>query len=222
MPIVSFLKNARMRLTDREPVVVGGLTPMTSIDYPGQLSAVVFCQGCPWRCGYCHNHHLLARDEGSIGWGAVMDLLHRRQGLLDAVVFSGGEPTLQAGLKQAMQQVRELGYLVGLHTAGPYPERLAEVLPLVDWVGMDLKAPFRDYEGTTRVPGSGQKALRSARMLIDSGVAHQFRTTVHPGLLDRTDVRQLSRDLQEMGARQHVIQSCNTQHCLDEALRSPL
>ena len=195
------------------PIEVGGLTPLTSIDYPGQLSAVVFCQGCPWRCGYCHNHHLIPRQAGTVPWDQVIAFLRRRRGLLDAVVFSGGEPTLQAGLKAAMQQVKGMGFRVGLHAAGPYPERLAEVLPLVDWVGMDLKAPFADYQHTTGVPGSGEQARESARLLIESGVTHEFRTTVHPRLLDRAGIGRIRRALRAMGAHRHVLQ-----HCLDEAL----
>ena len=194
---------------ERGPVEVGGLTPFTSIDYPGRLSAVVFCQGCPWRCGYCHNAHLIPRRPGGLHWHEVMALLRRRRGLLDAVVFSGGEPTLHRGLGEAMRQVREQGFLVGLHTAGPYPERLARVLPLVDWVGMDIKAPFPAYEAVTGVPGSGDRARRSARLVVESGVAHQFRTTLDRSLLDDGDIRWIEGELEAMGAQEHVLQACN-------------
>ena len=87
------------------PLNVGGLTPFSTTDYPGMLAAVVFCQGCPWRCDYCHNPHLLPRKHpGGVEWSQVRDLLLRRQGLLDAVVFSGGEPTLQKELLGAIQE----------------------------------------------------------------------------------------------------------------------
>jgi pyruvate formate lyase activating enzyme len=166
-------------------VDVGGLTPLSTTDYPGQLAAVVFCQGCPWQCGYCHNPHLIPRDSnaGGLSWPEVKAFLLRRQGLLDAVVFSGGEPTLQSGLAQACQEARELGFKIGLHTAGPYPARLTEVLPWLDWVGMDVKASFADYDRITGVPGSGERARESLSLLLDSGVAHEIRTTVHPDLL---------------------------------------
>jgi len=160
-------------------LTIGGLTPFTTIDYPGKLAAVVFCQGCPWRCSYCHNQHLLTVDrQAGIAWEEVMQLLEQRRGLLDAVVFSGGEPTLQPGLPLALDAVRRLGFLTGLHTAGPFPERLAACLPQLDWVGMDLKAPFDCYDALTGVTGSGQAAARSAELVRTSGVAHQFRTTV--------------------------------------------
>src|SRR3954470_21541171 len=94
---------------------IGGFVPFSGIDYPHHLSAVVFCQGCPWRCGYCHNAHLQpARGESERTWDDVLAFLGRRRSLLDAVVFSGGEPTLQAGLGAAMQDVKAMGYKVGL------------------------------------------------------------------------------------------------------------
>jgi pyruvate formate lyase activating enzyme len=156
---------------------VGGLTPLSASDYPGKLAAVVYCQGCAWRCTYCHNRHLLpSRGEREIAWQDVIGFLRRRRGLLDAVVFSGGEPTLQLGLSEAVAEVKRLGYLVGLHTAGMAPRRLARLLPLVDWVAMDLKAPFERHSEVTRVPGSGARARQSRDLLLASGVACELHT----------------------------------------------
>ncbi len=164
---------------------IGGLTPCTAIDYPGELAAVVFCQGCPWRCAYCHNRHLLPEQaDGTIRWEEVIRFLKRRQGLLDAVVFSGGEPTMQAWLPAAISTVKQLGFRVGLHTAGAFPKVLEQVLPLTDWVGMDIKAPFEAYEQVTGIPGSGESARMSAALVRTSGVSHQFRTTLDPWLLE--------------------------------------
>jgi len=156
---------------------VGGLTRLSACDYPGKLAAVVFCQGCAWRCGYCHNPELQAsRGAREIPWHDVRAFLERRRGLLDAVVFSGGEPTLQSGLADAMREVKAMGFLVGLHTAGAVPGRLAEVLPLVDWVAMDLKGGFDAHERVTRVPGSARRARRSHEFIRASGVAREFHT----------------------------------------------
>ena len=86
---------------------VGGLTRLSASDYPGKLAAVVFCQGCAWRCSYCHNRGLLPFRKspfpGEIAWAEVLAFLEKRRGLLDAVVFSGGEPTMQPGLAAAMR-----------------------------------------------------------------------------------------------------------------------
>ena len=168
---------------------VGGLTPLSASDYPDKLAAVVFCQGCAWRCDYCHNRHLLGRrGEAQMAWTEVVTFLEKRKGLLDAVVFSGGEPTLQASLKPAMQEVKALGYLVGLHTAGIVPRRLAEVLSLVDWVSMDVKSDFHLHETVTRVRGSGARARESYELILASGVACEFHT-VASGKETRRELR---------------------------------
>ncbi len=156
---------------------VGGLTRLSASDYPDRLAAVVYCQGCAWRCGYCHNGHLQpASSDQLIPWRDVLRFLDKRRGLLDAVVFSGGEPTQQRALEDAMREVKAMGYLVGLHTAGIVPRMLARVLPLVDWVGMDLKAPFEEHEKVTQVRGSARRARESMDLIIESGVACRFHT----------------------------------------------
>ncbi len=162
---------------------VGGLTPMTSLDYPGELAAVVFCQGCPWRCRYCHNGHLLPTQAADpIPWVGVRRFLEHRRGLLDAVVFSGGEPSLQAALPAALAEIRGLGFKTGLHTAGPYPSRLARALPHLDWVGLDIKALPEDYPRITGVPGSGERAWASLSLLLAARIKLEVRTTPLPGL----------------------------------------
>ncbi len=198
---------------------IGGFTPLSTTDWPGMLAAVVFCQGCPWRCRYCHNTGLIpARGEHEVSWESVVGLLRRRHGLLDAVVFSGGEPTLQAGLLNAVTEVRELGFRIGLHTGGMYPQRLATILPLLDWVGLDVKAPFSDYARITGARGSGERALASLDLVLKSGIEHEIRTTVHPGLLDDETVRSLAGDLAERGVKHYVIQAFRSQGCQDAFL----
>jgi len=200
---------------------IGGITPLTTIDYPGELSAVIFLQGCPWRCGYCQNTDLLPRDNNhNIHWHEVANLLEKRQGLLDAVVFSGGEPTLHTGLEEAIQQVKSMGYKIGLHTAGIYPERLQKLLPLLDWVGMDIKSNQAGYHQITGVKGSGQRAWESAQLLMESGVAHEYRVTVHSDMLDDLQLNMLLEELTTLGAKHVVIQECVTRNCFDEKLRT--
>ena len=202
-------------------MIVGGVTPLTTIDYPGELAAVIFLQGCPWHCGYCQNRELLPRNHTScIPWQNMINLLKKRVGLLDAVVFSGGEPTLHKGLKHAMHKVKSMGFKIGLHTAGIYPHRLREVLPVVDWVGMDIKSARADYHRITGVSGSSERAWESARLLISSGVAHEFRTTVHPDMLNKQQLSNLIDELAKLGAEHYVIQECVTRHCLDDSRRT--
>lgn len=200
-----------VQISTRHELAVGGLTPLTIIDLPGCLSAVVFCQGCPWRCGYCHNPELIPRrSRAALDWTQVMAFLERRRGLLDAVVFSGGEPTLQKGLPDAVRAVKGQGFQVALHTAGPYPERLARLLCDLDWVGLDIKAPFDRYDRITGVPGSGQRARESARLVLESGVTCEFRTTVDEALLVPGELVDLAQDLSGLGARNYVLQECRS------------
>lgn len=185
---------------------ISGLIPFTTIDYPGLLSSVLFCQGCSWRCGYCHNKHLQPFTEGLISWDAILHFLEERKGFLEAVVFSGGEPTQQKDLDKAIAEIRDMGYKIGLHTAGVYPEGFNKVLPYLDWVGMDIKAPFESYEKITRVPHSGEKAKRCAQMLIGANIPYEFRTTVQPDLLTLEDLRLLVLQISQMGAKNFVLQ----------------
>jgi pyruvate formate lyase activating enzyme len=199
-----------------DPLRVGGLTPFTTIDYPGALAAVIYCQGCPWRCAYCHNGHLIpTQGDGGIPWGSVVEFLQARRELLDAVVFSGGEPTLQPGLGLAMEAVRGLGFKVGLHTAGAYPARLRRILPLVDWVGLDIKSLPEGYAEITGVSGSGTRAWASLELLLDSGAAYEVRTTPLPGRDGPRDLGPLIRRLVRLGAGPHRIQTCRTERVLD-------
>ncbi len=169
---------------------------------------MVYCQGCPWRCGYCHNPQLQpGAAAAEIAWSEVLEFLRRRRGLLDAVVFSGGEPTAQPGLARAMCAAKALGYRIGLHSAGIYPRRFAEVLPLVDWVGFDAKAPFDSaYERITGVRASAAAALESAQVLLASGVDCEFRTTWHAGFLSPAELERLTGTLADMGVRRYALQ----------------
>lgn len=192
---------------------VGGYTPLSTTDWPDRLAAVVFIQGCPWRCHYCHNPELQPRDgepgqphAARPGWPELLQRLGRRVGLLDGVVFSGGEPTLDPGLLDAAQAVRSLGLRVGLHTAGIYPKRLQALLPLLDWVGLDLKTDLADYERVTGVPGSGGPALRSLQLVMASGVDCEVRTTWHPRLIPDDALLRLAALLRDAGIRRWVLQ----------------
>lgn len=206
--------------TSPDQLRVGGLTPLTSVDYPGELAAVIYCRGCPWRCPYCHNADL--QDPGGPcepSWAEVLAFLERRRGLLDAVVFSGGEPTAQHALGPATAQVRAMGFRIGLHTGGPYPERLAQLLPLVDWVGLDIKALPEDYPLVTGVPGSGDRTWQSLSLLLDGRVNLEVRTTPMPGLDDPAYIEGLSQRLADAGVGCWALQQCREVREGDPALR---
>ncbi|SIS54848.1 anaerobic ribonucleoside-triphosphate reductase activating protein [Phaeovulum vinaykumarii] len=199
-------------------IAVAGLEPHSSVDWPGELVAVLFCQGCPWACRYCHNTTLIPAGPGTIPWDEVAALLIRRRGLLDGVVISGGEPTLQKGLTEALSNIRAMGFRTGLHTGGPYPARLAQALPLLDWVGFDVKAPFDAYDRITGARGSGAKARESLILLRDSGVAFDLRTTVHPALLGAVDLARMDAELAALGLTPSRRQPFRAEGCADHDL----
>jgi pyruvate formate lyase activating enzyme len=186
---------------------VGGFQPFTTLDFPGRLSAVIFAQGCPLRCVYCHNRDLLPiMEDGSWAWSNICDHLQRRRDLLEAVVFSGGEPLLQAALEPAIRDVRAMGYQTALHTAGVSPQRLQRLLPELDWVGLDIKAAPDAYEDVTGVATAGDKAWDSLRILAASNSPFEVRTTVWPELMGVQDVRDLSARLVTEGVRHFALQ----------------
>ncbi len=204
---------------DPPPLRVGGFEPFSSTDYPDALAAVVFCQGCPWRCGYCHNPELIPpRGHDERDFPRIVDWLASRRGLLDAVVFSGGEPTAQAGLSDAIDAVRALGFAIGLHTGGAYPRRLARILPRIDWVGLDIKAAIDAYGAVTGVPGAGFTAFASLDLIRESGVAFEVRTTVHPRLTPPAALERLAHELAGRGLERWVLQAFRPTGCADPAL----
>jgi pyruvate formate lyase activating enzyme len=198
---------------------IGGFERLSLVDWPSQLAAVVFCQGCGWRCRYCHNPHLIPFPPSDrFAWENILAWLENRRGLLDAVVFSGGEPTLHPGLYVAMKEARALGFKIGLHTAGPVSANLSPLLPLLDWVGFDFKAPFSSY---TRITGQahGEQARTSFQLLRSAGVPCEVRTTWHPALLSTDDLAGMARSLAEAGCMEWVIQRFRPDGCTDEELR---
>lgn len=186
---------------------VGGLSRFSTVDYPGKLAAVVFCQGCALHCGYCHNPHLQARLSPGAGleWRDVAAFLEGRRGMLDAVVFSGGEALLQRSLPAAAAEAAALGFAVGLHTAGLSPKNLHRALPALSWVGFDVKAPFDAYHhvGAAR---AGRLVQRSLENLLASGVDHEVRMTICAPEVGRRAVLWAMSALPAMGVKRFALQ----------------
>ncbi|MGC8468439.1 MAG: anaerobic ribonucleoside-triphosphate reductase activating protein [Acetobacteraceae bacterium] len=205
---------------------IGGFVPFSTADFPGRLAAVVFTAGCPLACRYCHNPHLRGprpgpdaeQPEPGLTWESVLARLATRRGVLDGVVFSGGEPTIHRALPAALAAVRTLGFATGLHTSGCAPESLARALPLLDWVGLDVKAAFTDYARITGRAGAGARARRSLDLVLASGVAYELRTTIHPALLGPADLDALAADLAPRGVRKVVLQPFRPAGCADAGL----
>lgn len=204
-------------------IAIAGLTPFSMVDWPGHLVATVFTQGCSWNCPYCHNPEL--RDTTAtrrcIPWERVIQLARRRQGLLDGFVFSGGEPTRHRGLPDAIRQIRDLGFAVGLHTNGMYPTLLARILQmqLVDWVGLDIKAAsdpaaYAEAIGAAS-PAVGKKAAnrawQSLQLLQEWGGDFEVRTTVFDCPAQLRTLPNLADQLARAGVERWVVQRSRDQ-----------
>jgi pyruvate formate lyase activating enzyme len=162
-------------------MLIGGLQRCSFIDYPGKLAAVVFTQGCNFRCAYCHNPGLVTRRfTKSVPEVELFDLLARRRGKLAGVVITGGEPTLQGDLVDLVGRIRERGFLVKLDTNGTDPDTLARLfdLGLLDYVAMDVKSDLATYDAVAGTTVDHAAIQRSIAAIIGSGVDHEFRTTV--------------------------------------------
>lgn len=222
-----------------EEVKVAGLVKMSTTDWPGKLAAVVFLQGCPWRCVYCHNEAILdPKAPAAMPWSDVIDFLEKRRALLDGVVFSGGEPLIDAALPAAMRSVKAMGFSVGLHTGGAWPQRLANLLDttvehhpaagsrnhgltvterLVDWVGLDIKHLRDKYAQVTGVKVSGKAAYESLHTIVQAGTPHEVRTTIDPTVHTRDDVQALIAQLRDYRSangnrvEKHVLQEARAQ-----------
>ncbi len=176
--------------------------------FGGRRAVVIFVRGCNLRCSYCGYAGLLGgcEDDAVFSWDYAERYLQKRRAQLDGVVFSGGEPTLQADLRDCLERVKGMGLATMLETNGTQPEVLRDLLSgsLLDYVAMDVKAPLENYASLVgrRVD---PEAIRTSIWLIkQSGVAHEFRTTVVPGLHTVRELKAISELIH--GAQRYVVQ----------------
>lgn len=194
---------------DTRDAFIGGIVPFSTVDWPGQLAMVVFMAGCPWRCHYCHNPHLQTRVRPHMGnWRRFHALLHARRSLLDAVVFSGGEPLVEPALPQLIGQARDMGFKIGLHTAGIYPRQLTAMQNHIDWIGLDIKTTPQRYDALTGRRDSWAPVASSLARILDSGIDFECRTTWDPMWLPEAELVVLGETLANLGVRHYAVQRC--------------
>ena len=189
-------------------IKVGGVEKFSAVDFPEKLTAVVFMQGCPWKCPFCHNASI--RDlnkENDFSWDLWMNFLRSRVGKLDAVTFSGGEPLMQDCLYDAILEVKNLGFVIGLHTGGYRPQHLQKILPLVDWVGLDIKTSFNEDKYQEIIGINHLKNVKqSLDLLLESGVDFECRTTCDPRFLTSADLLEIAQFLKSRGVKKYYLQ----------------
>jgi pyruvate formate lyase activating enzyme len=187
---------------------LGGWQGVSLIDYPEKVCAVLFTQGCNFKCPYCHNPELVdpKRFQKCLPQEDILSRLQKRKGKLDAVSITGGEPTVQPDLLEYVERIKAIPYVVKIDTNGSHPEVLEELVKkkLVDYIAMDVKAPLGKYGKMTKSRVKTDKIKESIALVKDSGVAYEFRTTVVKSLLKKSDLERIGTLIK--GAECYVLQ----------------
>lgn len=199
---------------------IGGLQKLSLVDFPGRVSAVVFTTGCVFRCGFCYNKNLVEPPFApDISTDTIFSFLEKRKHVLDGIVITGGEPTLHADLPDFIRNIHALGYEIKLDSNGYFPERLQAILAsgLVSYVAMDIKAPQQRYASVTDVLMFDMDRIRqSIRIIMQSGVPYEFRSTLIEGIHSLEDVEEMARLIS--GASAYYLQKFQpTDSLLDPA-----
>jgi pyruvate formate lyase activating enzyme len=201
-------------------MTIGGFQSFSLSEYAGKISAIVFFQGCNFRCPFCHNPELVEPNSYAtpISKEKVIEFLRRRSDRLEAVCLSGGEPTLQTDLYDFVREARSVGLRVKLETNGSRPDTLAEMLDsrLLDFVSLDVKAPLERYERAVHASVDPADIARSVALVISSGVPHEMRTTFHEGILSLCDLRSIGELVQ--GCQAFALQRMRLGVTLDPLL----
>ncbi len=188
---------------------IGGLIKFTLIDFPGRPAAVVFTQGCNFRCRYCHNPELVYPHMFAepVAIEEIYSFLKRRQGTLEGVVVSGGEPTLHEDLPSFMTDLKAMGYATKLDTNGTRPDMLKSLLDakLLDYIAMDIKAPLEKYSLITGVDFNPEVLKQSMDLIRQSGLEYEFRTTYDKEVLTDADISTIT---QRLDGKNYRVQEC--------------
>jgi len=190
-------------------MILGGLQKLTLIDYPDHIAATVFTVGCNFRCPFCHNPELVSSIEYQVSTileRDFFDFLESRQGKLEGVCVTGGEPTIQPDIVEFIGKIKELGYKVKLDTNGARPDilRLLYAKKLLDFVAMDIKSDLENYNRTTNSKVDLERIKLSVDLIRNSGVDYEFRTTAVPGLHKEEDFVKIGKWLE--GSKKYVLQ----------------
>ena len=188
---------------------INGFQKLTLLDFPGKVACIIFTAGCNFRCPFCHNASLVTHIDNTarIDEEEIFAYLKKRQGILEGVCISGGEPLLQPDIEDFIKKVKELGYAVKLDTNGSFPERLISLVEkgLVDYVAMDIKNSKAKYDITAGVRVNIADIEKSVSFLLKGTVPYEFRTTVAEGLHNVEDIQDIVPWIK--GAPQYFLQN---------------
>ncbi|SRR6056297_1546667 len=187
-------------------MLIGGLQKTTLLDYPDKVASTVFTIGCNYRCSYCHNPDIVKGVAGVISMEEIMKFLNSRKKVLDAVCITGGEPTIHNDLPDFIAKLKKMNLLVKLDTNGTNPKMLSDLIKngLIDYVAMDIKAPWDKYQKVVCRKVNTEDLKKTIKTVIDSGVDHEFRSTVLPTLHSKEDIIQMAKQVK--GAKKYYLQ----------------
>ena len=200
---------------------IGGFQKFSLIDYPDFISAVVFTQGCNFRCPFCHNPELVLPDSfgPTIDSEYILNFLNHRKGKIDGVVLTGGEPTLQPDLLSFLKKIKAMSFMIKLDTNGTRPEVVRNALDenLLDFIAMDIKAPLNFYSEISGVDVDTGSITKSIDLILTSGIDYRFRTTWVPRLHSQKMIRELKLWMQSLQAN-HLFQDFVASNILDPTI----
>ena len=166
-------------------MTISGYQRLSMIDYPGLCSSIIFTQGCPFRCSFCHNPDLVSgRTPSSLEIDSVMEDIEKHRSMLGGVVVTGGEPTIHQGLGALLRRIKDLGLRVKLDTNGVHPDHVQQLISdgLIDYLAMDVKHRWEEYGKVTQVTSERMvdRCKETLSLIQRSGIDHEFRTTIMP------------------------------------------
>ncbi|MFH1877623.1 MAG: anaerobic ribonucleoside-triphosphate reductase activating protein [Candidatus Omnitrophota bacterium] len=200
---------------------IAGLQSLSLVDYPGCLAAAVFTQGCNFHCGYCHNPGLIS-PEGSGGCSEedVFSEISARKNTIEGVTVTGGEPTIQKGLPDFADKIKDMGFKFKLDTNGSNPAAIESMLKaeLIDYIAVDIKTSFPKYNLVTGIKGIARSLEESIFLTMLSTARYEFRITCVPGLVEETDIELIGGTLK--GAEKIVLQQFRPYRTYDRKFQS--
>lgn len=200
--------------------MIFNLMPLSTIDFPGVVSVVVFIHGCNFRCPFCHNPELvIGKPLDFLSETELLEEIARRRKLIDGVVVTGGEPLIHEDIVELLCSIKKLKVKIKLDTNGNFPERLSQIFKskAIDYVAMDIKNSAEKYARTTGTNIDLPKILESIKLIENSGIAYEFRTTVVPGFHTVEDIEEISKMLKSTS--QYCIQNfVRSKHVKEEGL----
>ena len=186
---------------------IAGWQKTSLVDYPGEISTVLFTSGCNWKCFYCHNYKMVTDPKNLVDENEIKNYIWQHRGKLDAVVVSGGEPTIQPDLIDFLKWLRGTGLKIKLDTNGSNPEVIKKILDkkLVDYIAMDVKSGIKNYGKITKLKIDFENIGRSIRLTMNSKIDYEFRTTVFKKFVELEDLEEIGKLIN--GAKKYFLQN---------------